>query len=263
MFICNLTGNEFHIDDREKHREGGTVFDANSRIRALVYVLLKTVFKSDKTLNNIVPNKKISGIGMSDSNNLASKLSEKCHYINTFYHTYPFLDVHNDNHVSNYNNLDFIISSDVFEHISPYPTIQSAFNNLFKMLKPGGTLIFSVPFIYDNYYEHFPSLYNYSIGFDEKVAKYYIKNVTIDGEEELIYTYTTPCGKESDLCFHGGPGSTLEMRIFSYDALIQYLKIAGFKDITFYDPHEEIDMQKHGIFWENKCSFVLSAKKRE
>lgn len=44
MFICNLTGYEFHINDGEKHREGGTVFDTNSRIRALVYVLLKTVF---------------------------------------------------------------------------------------------------------------------------------------------------------------------------------------------------------------------------
>lgn len=114
-----------------------------------------------------------------------------------------------------------------------------------------------------NYYEHFPSLYNYSIEFDEKIDKYYIKNVTMKGEKELIYTYTAPPGKESDLCFHGGPGSTLEMRIFSYDALIEHLNIAGFEDITFYDPHEVIDMQKHGIFLENKCSLVLSAKKKE
>ena len=97
------------------------------------------------------------------------------------------------------------------------------------MLKPGGTLIFSVPFIYYSYYEHFPSLYNYSIEFDEKIDKYYIKNVTMKGEKELIYTYTAPSGKESDLCFHGGPGSTLEMRIFSYDALIEYLNIAVLK----------------------------------
>ena len=58
---------------------------------------------------------------------------------------------------------------------------QTAFNNLFKMLKTGGHIIFSVPFIYDNYYEHFPSLYDYSIEFDNIKNKYYIKNKTIDG----------------------------------------------------------------------------------
>ena len=58
------------ISTMEKHREVA-LYLMPSRIRALVYVLLKTVL-SDKTLNNIVPNKNISGIGMSDSNNLAS-----------------------------------------------------------------------------------------------------------------------------------------------------------------------------------------------
>ena len=129
------------------------------------------------------------------------------------------------------------------------------------MLKTDGYVIFSVPFIYNNYYEHFPSLYDYSIELNNQNNKYYIKNITIDDKEELFYKCKTPSGETSDLCFHGGPGSTLEMRIFSQDVLIKHLKDAGFKEITFYDPNEITNMQKYGIFWENKCSLVCSAKK--
>ncbi len=43
--------------------------------------------------------------------------------------------------------------------------------------------------------------------------------------------------------------------------LIKHLKYAGFEEITFYDPDEIIDMKKYGIFWQNKCSLVCSAKK--
>ena len=260
-YICNLTGNNFTIKDDDKGREGGSAFGLNSRLRSIIYVLTNTVLKSNQTLNNITPNKNIRGIGMSDAPNLALELSKKFNYVNTFYHTDPFLDIYNNEDVSTYNNLDFIISSDVFEHISPYPNVQTAFNNLFKMLKIGGHIIFSVPFIYDNYYEHFPSLYDYSVEFDKRMNKYYIKNITIDGKEELFYTSKTPSGQTSDLCFHEGPGSTLEMRIFSQDKLIKYLKDAGFREIIFYDPNEIKDMEKYGIFWENKCSLVLSAKK--
>ena len=260
MYRCNLSGKEFTLEDKEKHREGADVFGLNSRLRAIIYVLTK-VIKCNEILNNVTPNKNIKGIGMSDAQNLASALSKKFNYVNTFYHTKPFLDIYNNEHVSSYYNLDFIISSDVFEHISPYPNIQIAFNNLFKMLKVGGHIIFSVPFIYDNYYEHFPSLYKYSIEFDKKLNKYYIKNKTITGNEELIYGYKNINGENKDLCFHGGPGSTLEMRIFSQEVLIKHLDNAGFKEITFYDPNEITDMQKYGIFWENRCSLVCSAKK--
>ena len=235
MYVCNLSGKEFTLEDKEKRREGAHVFGLNSRLRAIIYVLTK-VIKCNQVLNNVRPNKNIKGIGMSDAENLASALSKKFSYANTFYHTKPFLDIYNNEHVSSYYNLDFITSSDVFEHISPYPNVQIAFNNLYKMLKVGGYIIFSVPFIYDNYYEHFPSLYKYSIEFDKKLNKHYIKNKTITGSEELIYSFKNINGENKDLCFHGGPGSTLEMRIFSREVLVKHLEKAGFKEITFYDP---------------------------
>lgn len=38
-----------------------------------------------------------------------------------------------------------------------------------------------------------------------------------------------------DLVFHGGPGSTLEMRVFSRESVIDNLGKASFVDIRFHD----------------------------
>lgn len=49
--------------------------------------------------------------------------SKKFNYINTFYHKEPLLNIYDDDHINNYLNLYFIISSDVFEHINPFPNL--------------------------------------------------------------------------------------------------------------------------------------------
>lgn len=99
---------------------------------------------------------------MSDSG-WATIFEKKFNYINTYYHTSPYLDIYNEEHIINYNNLDFIISSDVFEHINPLPSIQYAFDNLYKILNKGGYIIFSVPFTNGEHHEHFPNLFKYNI----------------------------------------------------------------------------------------------------
>ncbi len=175
--------------------------------------------------------------------------SRNINYINTFYHTEPLLDIHNKNDISKYNDLDFIISSDVFEHIDPFPSLQNAFDNMYIMLKKGGFIVFSVPFWYDTHLEHYPNLYNYKIIKEENSNNYILLNTTIDGKNEYY----------NNLIFHGGPGSTLEMRIFSFDKLNENLKNAGFNNIIFHKPDE--DMKKYGIFWENEHSLIITAKK--
>ena len=58
--------------------------------------------------------------------------------------------------------LIFIISSDVFEHIPP-PT-SKAFSNLYKILRPCGIVILTVPYkSFGETIEHFPNLFNYEI----------------------------------------------------------------------------------------------------
>ena len=82
---------------------------------------------------------------MSDSG-WANLFEQKFDYTNTFYHKEPFLNIYDDNHVKKYNDMDFCISSDVFEHIEYRPGLQKAFNNVNHMLKIDGVFIFSVPY---------------------------------------------------------------------------------------------------------------------
>jgi SAM-dependent methyltransferase len=249
-FICNITGNYYFIKDNEKNRDGILKLGFNSRLRAICYIFCKIFYGKCKIMNNLKKNKKLIGIGMSDIE-LEKIFKKKFNYTNTFYHRSPYLDIYNDEHVKKYFDLDFIISSDVFEHINPLPSLQVAFDNLFKMLKPGGCLIFSVPYTYGEHKEHYPNLYNYKIEYNN--GEYILHNVTIDNKTEIF----------KNLCFHGGPGNVLEMRIFSKKSLTLFIESAGFIDIIFHEING--DMNKYGIFWDkdntNNCSLIITAKK--
>lgn len=250
MYTCNITGKKFDIKESDKHREGALFEGYNSRFRAICYVFTKMLFNEVRILVDCEPCKLLKGIGMSDSA-WADILQDKYNYVNTFYHQSPYLDIYNEEHLKQYSDLDFIISSDVFEHVDPYPGLQTAFNNMAKMLKPGGFIIFSVPFGIGNHVhkEHFPNLFKYTIKRDGD--NWILENTTIDGKYE----------KFTDLVFHGGPGNVLEMRVFSKDSVTSFLKNAGFKDITFYKP-DLVMKNRYGIFWENDCSLVISAVKQ-
>jgi SAM-dependent methyltransferase len=129
-----------------------------------------------------------------------------------------------------YESADFVVSSDVFEHVPP--PVEKAFENLYKILKNGGVCIFSVP--YDNQgqtKEHFPDLYDFSIRMVD--GKSELINKTRKGEIQIF----------DDLRFHGGDGSTLEMRLFSKTDLVRTLKETGFKEIRFYDQ----TIERYGI----------------
>jgi hypothetical protein len=247
MFCCNITGKYFNLENNEKTRESGSRFGYNCRFRAICYVLSKQLFNEVKILNNLEKHKNITGIGMSDSG-WADICQQKFNYVNTYYHTEPRLNIYDETHVNKYINLDFIISSDVFEHVDPFPNIQLAFNNLYKMLKPKGFIIFSVPFNeIGEHLEHYPNLYNYTI--KKENNDYILYNTTVLGKKEQF----------DNLCFHGGPGNVLEMRVFSKKSITTYLENSGFTEIVFHNVTE--DMNKYGIFWENNCSLIISAKK--
>lgn len=253
MYVCNITGERFNISDDEKHREGGNVRPGSTsfvRHRAIYYALTKELYGNARCLSEVKKNKAIRGIGMSQP---CSILEEKYSYINTKYHEEPLLDIHNDNHVFRYSGQDFVISSDVFEHISPYPTLQHGFDNMFSLLKPGGFIVFSVPYNLApiEHLEHYPDLYDYTI--KEEEGEHVLYNRTLSGKHEEF----------RDLVFHGGPGSTLEMRVFSRESVIDHLGKAGFVDIKFHDDWAE--MNKYGIFWSpnNDCnwSLVITARR--
>jgi SAM-dependent methyltransferase len=182
---------------------------------------------------------------MTDSENYASRLMEKFNYRNTYFHQEPRLDIASDLDAALLGENDFVIASEVFEHVQP--PVARAFDNVFRLLKPGALFILTVPFgPQEKTIEHYPDLHDFRIA--ESEGKYVLRNTTREG---LVQTF-------DHLIFHGGPGTTLEMRVFSERDLIQHLTAAGFSEI---EVHRR-PFFEHGIWWEAPCSFPISARKR-
>jgi len=213
------------------------------RFRAIVSVLTAEIFSSPKVLRVTDKHKNITGIGMSDSPLYANLLKEVFSYTNTFYHQEPKLDISDLSSWSS-DSVDFLISSDVFEHI-PLSGLEKSFFNARKLLKKNGVFIFSVPYsVGGNTVEHFPSLNTWKLM--KKNGTWILQNILPDGAEE----------EYSQLCFHGGEGATLEMRRFSINDIFNRLTIAGFSDIKIHD----FERREIGIIYEVKDSFVISAR---
>ncbi len=214
---------------------------SNMRFRCVAAVLTLRLFGKIIVLADLPIDKGLVGAGMSDAPCYADWLKTKFAYQNTFYHTEPYLDVMQpQQHWLGIH--DFIITSDVFEHVPP--PVQTGFDNLKKLLKPGGFVVFSVPFSLEPHTtEHYPNLHDYAVR--QEGAEWVLENQTADGKPEIF----------KNLVFHGGPGSTLEMRVFSLAALQEHFAKSGFEDLRI---HNE-SWFEHGIFWMLPWSLVLSA----
>jgi SAM-dependent methyltransferase len=219
-FTCNICGAICKRPNAPPGREvpscpacGSTV-----RLRSLIALLSREIFGVELALPDFPVLKGIRGIGMSDPTELAERLAEKFHYTNTFYHQEPRLDIADPSqeqwaeHVGRY---DFILSSEVLEHVAP--PVERAFVNLNRLLKPDGLLLLTVPYRLDGRTaEHFPELYEYALA--APGGRVVLVNRRRDGSLEVF----------ENLSFHGGKGSTLEMRGFSETSLKETLAAAGF-----------------------------------
>lgn len=186
-------------------------------MRAMIHALSCALFGQGIALPDFPEIPGIKGIGMSDWDGYAVPLAKKFGYLNTYYHQEPRLDITNIAD-SDAASVDFIISTDVFEHVCP--PVSVAFENALKMLRPGGAFVFSVPYTQSGKtIEHFPGLHDFRI--EDRHGKRVLLNTTREGVEQVF----------SDLVFHGGPGDTLEMRLFSESGLLRQLADTGFEDI--------------------------------
>ena len=89
------------------------------------------------------------------------------------------------------------------EHVPP--PVERAFANLYRMLKPDGLLLLTVPYTLDGRtVEHFPELHRIRAGLARRPHR---------AGESRGATARSKCSRISS--FHGGDGSTLEMRVFS------------------------------------------------
>lgn len=237
---CKLRGEEALWSQREV--PSCHVCKSTLRFRSLMAALqLRLHDRPEVALAGAAPDKGITGLGMSDASVYSYWLERKFSYRNTFFHTRPYLDIRNPgSHYLAAN--DFVISSDVLEHVNA--PLDYVFANLHALLRPGGALVFTVPYTLDGQTtEHFPGLHDFEI-IGRKSSRQLI-NRDKDGRETVY----------SDLCFHGGDGATLELRIFSLPDLLSHLQRAGFKDVRIHSQ----DYPEWGIVHADKLGAPISA----
>ena len=244
-FICNICSTSNVADRMAIQREANTCNACGSilRWRSIIAALSTTLYGSSRTLADIPTDRSIRGLGMSDWDGYASRLSLAYSYQNTFYDEPPRFDVMAPVAPEDVGSFDFIISSDVLGHVAP--PYERALHTLRTLLGPGGVLVISVPMISsDRTVEHYPELHDYAIA--RLQEGYVLVNRTSDGELQVF----------DDLDFHGGPGATLEMRVFSATELMNRLVVAGFDRVTPFDG----EVPEHGIIWNEPCSFPIIAR---
>ncbi len=243
-FVCNLCGRSNTVAVEALSRETPSCAGCGStvRFRAMAHLVVRELGLPDVPLAALPTRRDVVGLGLSDAAAYAVPLAQRFDYTNTWYHTEPRLDIAAipDARVG---TLDFLVASDVFEHV--VPPIGRAFRNAHALLKPGGVMVFTVPFSLDaDTVEHFPELHDWRIVVED--GRHVLLNRTADGRAQRF----------ADLVFHGGPGSTLEMRLFARDALLRELAAAGFRDVRLAaEPCVE-----HGIVWPEPWSVPVVAR---
>ena len=208
----------------------------------MVYALSMALFNTALTIDEFPERHDLTGLGLTDDWRYADRLAAKLAYRNTFYDQEPLLDIM-DPPADLHGKLDFLTSSDVFEHVAP--PVERAFENSLRLLKPGGSLIVTVPYqATGDLIEHFPNLHEYQI-------------VEFSGQPVLLNrTRRKSWEVFEDIHFHGGVGATLEMRSFARPALLELLRATGFEDITVWETH-----MPFGIAWEETQGFPVTARR--
>jgi SAM-dependent methyltransferase len=246
-FLCNVCGEVCLINGEELRREQVSCLRCNSspRIRAIVRVLSLELLGQNLALPEFPTKKELCGLGTTDSEAYAKQLAEKFSYENTYLHQEPCLDISAAEVApERLESSDFVISSEVLEHVKP--PVSVAFANVYRILKPGGLFVLTVPYApQQETIEHFPELNEFTL--IEQSGSYKLRNVTQQG---VVREF-------SGLVFHGGPGSTLEMRVFGEKALLSHLESAGFEEVKV---HHTCDF-RHGIWWPEPWSLPISARK--
>jgi len=241
-FKCNICGQIGLAKVTDLDREVPSCLTCGStlRFRSLIRVLSVELFGKSLALPDFPVDRTVKGIGMTDWEGYAVGLAQKFDYRNTFYSQPPKLDITNLE-PEFVGAFDFVICSDVFEHVPPPVSI--AFENARKLLKPQGVLIFSVPYTKDQEtVEHFPELYDYQLR--QENGNHILENITRSGESQVF----------DHLIFHGC--NALEMRVFCESSLLEEFRRAGLGKVRIY---QEPDFE-HGIYWYCDWSLPIAAR---
>ena len=294
-FVCNVCGR--HGVFRQAHYDSPelpscSACRSNVRFRWLVHRLALELFGRSIPLPEFPIEKSIQGVGLTDPQPIAAALAERFTYCNTYQAAEPRLDITRD--PSPLGELDFLIASEVFEHVEP--PVARAFANAARLLKPSGVLLLTVPWVWDgDPGTAIPELYDWRLGREEN--RYVVVNRRLDGQEERFWDmafdgspgpslghtrehfpqlrdwrladvrgeprlWNTRSDRTVEtfrnLVFHEGTGIALEMRLFTKAGIEDNLRAAGFHQIEF----ELRDYAEFGIFFGYPWSRPVAARKR-
>jgi SAM-dependent methyltransferase len=243
-FTCNVCGTRNPAPAGGFGRENIDCAGCSStvRLRSVVYLLSMEIFGLPLTLPEFPVLRSVRMLGMSDWEPLAARLAEKFDYTNTFYHQEPRFDIvtMDERDLGRY---DVIVTSEVLEHVPPPP--QRAFATLYRMLKPDGLLALTVPYtVQPATREHFPQLADF--GLVELGGRTVLVNRRPDGAIETF----------DNLVFHGGDGSTVEMRQFCEADLRRLLSETGFTAAIRGE-----NCPEHGVVHRETWSLPIAARK--
>ena len=244
-FTCNLCGGANRQTIRELGREDASCESCGStvRTRGLLRVLSMELFGTSLAVPDFPCMKSIRGLGTSDTAHYASLLAEKFDYRNTFHDRAPQLDIMHPPE-EEFEKYDFVISSEVFEHVPP--PVEAAFASIRRLLKPNGVLVFTVPYsIEDRTLEHYPDLHEYTVA--PLGGSSVLLNRTPDG---LLQVF-------DKLVFHLGATPALEMRVFAERDLTTMLAGVGFAGVHV---HGE-NYPAFGILYPERWSLPLAARR--
>jgi SAM-dependent methyltransferase len=246
-FTCNICGT-WNEGVEEFGREVPSCAGCKSsvRIRSLVYAIAMELFGVPLALPDFPILKSLRGLGMTDSDSYAQFLQGRFDYRNTFYDREPRLDI-SDIAGAQEGTLDFLTSSEVFEHVRP--PLENSLRNAFRLLRPHGVLIFTMPWGPDDGpppSEHFPALDDY--GLAQLRSGPVLVNRTATGELQIF----------DHLIFHMGFTPALEMRRITAAELRRVFAAAGFSDLRFYTE----DYAPFGIRQTETWSLPVAARKQ-
>jgi SAM-dependent methyltransferase len=290
--ICGHSGNELlpgHYENPEL--SSCTTCGSNVRFRWLTDRLGRELFGQRMMLHDFPVDRSIRGVGCTDPASIAAPLAERFTYLNTFFEIDPRLDIRTG--TSPLGPLDFLIASEVFEHVEP--PVAEAFRNAAQMLKPGGALLMTTPWVWGGDEKQvLPELHDWMLDYSDGDCS--ILNRARDGQTNRFRDISASgspgwsFGKtrehypdlhdwqllEEDnvwrlenrrrdgeaetfhnLSFHGGRGLALEMRLFARESLEEDLHAAGFTSIEF-DDQEHAEF---GIIVPNRWSHPIVARK--
>lgn len=229
-----------------REEESCTFCCSSVRSRGLINALSLELFQESLVLPEFPKLKSLRGLGISDKAEYAEQLEHKFDYRNTFYDRPPLLDLMNPPS-SEFGQYDFVIASDVLEHVSP--PAQTGFHNIWKLLRPGGIAIMTVPYSVEavGTSERFPQLNQYCVS--EIGGRAVLVNRTVAGEFQVF----------DDLVFHLAASPSLEMREFSETGLRELLANLSFGVPNWYGASHD----SYGIVWPEPWSLPFALRKGE